>query len=180
MNWASLRIKPWITDARKAIENACDPVKKVRLVPANPPPIRTGGDILTLRGFVVYGGDKPCPIVRHTWTKLNSTGDIGNLVEDSADQTLATLTTGIMEAVGAVVLEVQDSQDNVERGSSVVTVSASVRTCELNKLASHPFVKNFCQYICVNSTPSGPLDDFGIPDPTDPSGLKCRPFVLQP
>lgn len=179
-NWDDFKIKPFMERARKALEEGCDPVKTVRLVPANGPALRTGGDTRTFNGFIGHGGENPCPIRRHTWSKINRVGDIGNLVEDLSDPTRATLTTGPLEAVGGVVLEVQDSKGNVAQGAAVVQVTASVRTCELNRAASHPIVKFVCQYICENSNPTGPLEDYGIPDSSDPTGLRCRPFILQP
>lgn len=179
-NWDDFKIKPFMERAKKALEEGCEPVKSVKMIPRGPITLKTRGDTLPMRGFAIFDGDNPCPIKNYDWQKANGTGDIGRLLEDSVDPSLATLTTGPGEASGAAVLNVRDSKGNLAQGAVVISVLDTVRTCELNRLASHPINQNVCTYICSNSNPTGPLDQYGIPDPNDPSGMRCRPYILEP
>lgn len=180
-NWANRTVKIWNLDATKALAGGCRKVKSVRITPANPVPLRTGGDTLTLQGFPVHeeGEGSPCPIVSWEWSKFSDDGDIGTLTPLS-DPSMAQLVTGPREGVGSVILKVTDSMKNTAERAVPVRVSAAVDTCELDALASHPRVRDICVYKCAGSRPSGPLDVYGMPDPANPGQLKCRPFILQP
>lgn len=177
-NWINLTVKPWIVDAKKALEEGdCEAVKSVNITPRNPPPLRAGGETLTLQGFPVHEeGKNPCPIKDWKWDKVNSEGDIGSLTDE---ESIARLVTGPNEAVGSVVLTVTDSKGNARERAVPVRVRASVETCRLEAGISHPHVKNVCAYLCPDgSRPAKPLDDYGIPDPSNPGDLMCRPFIL--
>lgn len=177
VNWVNLTVKPWIVDARKALEESCDPVKSFRITPRNPPPLKVGGEVLTLRGFPVHeAGTNPCPIKDWKWDKVNSEGDIGAL---SDEESIARLTSGPNEAVGSVVLTVTDSMNNTAERAVPVRVRALVETCDLDAASSHPHVRYICTYRCPDgSRPAGSLDDYGIPNPVSPGELMCRPAIL--
>lgn len=180
-NWANRTVKPWISDAIKALAGDCDAVKRVNMSPPNPTDLMTGGDTLRMQGFPVHegNGENPCPIKKWDWKKVPRRGDIGTLTEAS-EPSMATLVTGPQEAFGAVDLVVTDSKGNTGPGSVVVTVKSALQTCALIEEVSHPRVRNRCEYRCRNSRPWGPLDVYGMPDIANPGEMICRPFILDP
>lgn len=179
-NWANRTVKPWISDAIKALEGSCRKVKSVRITPANPVPLRTGGDTLTMQGFPVHeeGEGSPCPIVDWKWDKFNDQGDIGTLLP-LPEPSMTQLVTGPREGVGSVILTVTDSMKNTAERAVPVRVSAAVETCDLDGPSSHPHVNDFCVYKCPGR-PSGPLSVYGMPDIANPGKMICRPFILKP
>lgn len=151
LNWINQVIKPWIGDARKALDDACGKLKTIALVPAAPK-VPTGGKSLIFKAWPTFeDGAKPCP-VSYLW---RADPAIGNLSVSPASQLVATLTSGASEAVGEVVVDGADTVGGMAKGTSKVSVVDRVQPCEIENHSCRPLesglIQNLCSYYCCGS-----------------------------
>lgn len=147
VNWANVKIKPWLSDAKAAIAAACNRLRALELLPVNPK-VATGGKALIFRAWAYFEGEaKQCP-VSYLWSADPA---IGSLAVSPGSQLVATLTSGPSEAVGKVIVEGVDTTGEKRRAESLVSVVDLVQVCEVERVDCRPsgeLIINECNYYC--------------------------------
>lgn len=158
-DWEILRIKPFIEQAKKALEAKCDKLVGMEIFPAAPPPVQVGGGTLDFFATPAFAspGDNPCP-VSYLWTTKNTSGNIGTLLIDPKDQKHATLTSGKDPAQGLVIVDGKDTMGATAAASAPVTVVKGALQCKLLFHSCNPEGPPYevvCSYDCCGTPAEG-------------------------